>query len=96
MASLMAEAQQGTIGVPRECVPIVNECIAVIEMADQAIKEKMYETELEKQLRQSLEGRNADIEKRLEEATKWYKRPEVVAPVTFFLGLTAGALLKGR
>lgn len=96
MASLLAEAQQGTIGVPRECAPIVMECLQVIDAADNAIKQKQFELDLAKQLQFASEKRNQQLEKELANANLWYKRPEVVAPLSFFIGVTVNALANSR
>lgn len=92
IASLTAEAQD----VPKVCEPIVIECLQIMDLADKAIAQKQYETDMERQLRKDVEARSLRLQTELDNANIWYKKPEVVGPIALFIGLTAGALLKGR
>lgn len=93
--SLNANTALSQTTIPNSCRPIIEECLNIIDAADTAIKAKTYENALQQQSLNTALRANSKLEADLQDARRWYKQPEFVAPITAFLVLALEATLKG-
>ena len=92
MAALKAEATNPQTS--KECQPIIEACVDVIQAADKHIKALEYKGDLQSQLIVEQERRSQELQGKLDKANVWYKQPEFVAPTAAFLTITIIALLR--
>ena len=78
----------------QELEDAVTMCAQLLGEAEKVQKLQLYEIGTQKQIIEGLKQENKMLEVRIEDLNQWYKRPEVVAPFAFFLGITLTALLK--
>jgi len=85
-------------GISPECQQPVIECVEackqIITAADSIFQEQEARSELQKQLIIDAEARNGRLTGQLKDARVWYRAPEFVGPVGFFLGIVVVALVK--